>query len=74
MSHSPEQMRKKAAAMEESQRHARYAQADGSMKSAQESPPNSRAIEASENRVNAATRKEERDIGGKNASINDERY
>lgn len=33
MSHSPEQQRKKAMAMEESLRHARYAQADGSMKS-----------------------------------------
>jgi hypothetical protein len=72
---SPEQMRKKASAMEESQRHARYAQADGSMKEAHSreyyvSP----AIEASEKRVNKATEKERATIGGEGASINDNRY
>ena len=72
---SPEQMRKKAAAQEESERHARYAQADGSMKQASSreyyvSP----AIEASERSVNRATEKERATIGGEGASINDNRY
>jgi hypothetical protein len=74
MSLSPEQMRKKAAAMEESQRHARYAQADGSMREPMRNPPNSDAIAAAGRRVNAATAKEEATIGGENASINDNRY
>ncbi len=72
---SPEQMRKKEAAQQESERHARYAQADGSMKSASSreyyvSP----AIEAAGRRVNAATAKENASIGGEGASINDNRY
>ncbi len=69
---SPEQMRKKAEAMEESQRHARYAQADGSMKSG--NTGQSSAIEAAGRRVNAATAKEHRDVDDDNASINDNRY
>jgi hypothetical protein len=72
---SPEQQRKKSEAMEESQRHARYAQADGSMKSAHSRDYEvSPAIEASERRVKAATAKEDASIGGENASINDNRY
>jgi hypothetical protein len=72
---SPEQMRKKEAAQQESERHARYAQADGSMKSASSreyyvSP----AIEAAGKRVNADTAKENASIGGEGASINDNRY
>jgi len=71
MSLSPEQMRKKEMAQEESERHARYAQADGSMKNASSrdyyvSP----AIEASTARVNAATAKEEASMGKKDPSPN----
>jgi hypothetical protein len=69
---SPEQMRKKAAAMEESQRHARYAQADGSMKSG--NTGNSAAIARAGREVDAATAKENKDIGGKDASPNNDRY
>lgn len=69
---SPEQMRKKSEAMEEAQRHARYAQADGSMKSG--NTGNSAAIAKAGREVNAATAKEDKDIGGKNASPNDDRY
>lgn len=69
---SPEQMRKKSEAMAESQRHARYAQADGSMKSG--NTGTSPAIEAAGRRVEAATAKEDATIGGQNASINDNRY
>jgi hypothetical protein len=69
---SPEQMRKKSEAMAESQRHARYAQADGSMASG--NTGNSEAIAAAGHRVNAATAKEDATIGGQNASINDNRY
>ena len=72
---SPEQMRKKSLAQDESERHARYAQADGSMKSAHSEPYSvSPAIEAAGKRVDAATAKEDASIGGKNASINDNRY
>lgn len=70
---SPEQMRKKSIAQAESQRHARYAQADGSMKSMNTAPMQSPAITAAGNRVNAATAKEEASIGpfdpSPNASI-----
>jgi len=71
MSLSPEQMRKKSLAMDESQRHARYAQADGSMREARSrdyyvSP----AIEASEKRVKAATAKEDASIGPSDPSPN----
>lgn len=75
MTMSPDQMRQKSKAMAESERHARYAQADGSMKSAHSQPYYvSPAIEASERRVNAATAKEDASIGGENASPNDDRY
>ena len=69
---SPEQMRKKSLAQDEAERHARYAQADGSMKSG--NTGNSPAIAAAGRRVDAATAKEDKDIGGRNASINDNRY
>lgn len=72
MSHSPEQMRKKSEAQAEALRHARYAQADGSMASG--NTGNSPAIKAAGRRVEAATAKEEATIGGQNASINDDRY
>lgn len=68
---SPEQMRKKSLAQDESERHARYAQADGSMKNA--SSPEyyvSPAIKASTARVNAATAKEEASIGKQDPSPN----
>lgn len=74
MSMTPEQMRKKSLAMDEAQKHARYAQADGSMRPSQRGPSESPAIEASERRVNAATAKEDATIGGENASPNDDRY
>jgi hypothetical protein len=63
-------MRKKSLAEAESLRHARYAQADGSMKMAPEVPPNSGAIEAAGRRVNAATAKEDADIGKPDRSPN----
>jgi hypothetical protein len=72
---SPEQMRKKEAAQTESERHARYAQADGSMREARSKEYYvSPAIEAAGKRVNKATAKENADIGGEGASINDDRY
>jgi hypothetical protein len=71
---TPEQQRKMSLAQDESLRHARYAQADGSMKKGNESPPQSSAIEAAGRRVNAATAKEDASIGGEGASINENRY
>ena len=62
MSLSPEQMRKKSLAQDESERHARYAQADGSMKNMNTEPVNSTAIHAQVARVNAATAKEDASI------------
>ena len=70
MSLSPSQMRQKAAAMQESQRHARYAQADGSMRQENTEPVNSAAIHASVARVNAATDKETASIGPQDKSPN----
>ncbi len=72
---SPEQMRKKEAAQQLAERHARYAQADGGMRDASSreyyvSP----AIEAAGKRVDRATAKENASIGGEGASINDDRY
>lgn len=74
MTMNAEQMRKKAMAEQESLRHARYAQADGSMKQGNSEPVNSSAIHAAVARVNAATRLEDATIGGENASPNDDRY
>jgi hypothetical protein len=74
MSLSPEQQRKKAMAMEESLRHQRYSQVDRERSAPMESPPNSAAIEKAGKRVMSAMEKEEADIGGKNASPNDDRY
>lgn len=74
MSLSPEQMRKKSIAEADALRHQRYAQADGSMKQGNSEPVNSTAIHAEVSRVNAATAKEDADIGGQNASPNDDRY
>lgn len=74
MTMSPEQMRKNSLAQTEALRHARYAQADGSMKKMNTEPAMSPAIEAAGRRVNAATAKEDKDIGGEGASINDNRY
>lgn len=70
MSLSPEQMRKKSLAMDESYRHARYAQADGSMKQENTEPPTSPAIKAAGRRVDAATAKEDKDIGWQDPSPN----
>lgn len=75
MAISPEQMRKKSMAQEESLRHARYAQADGSMKKYPQQQYNvSPAIKAAGRRVEDATAKEDKSIGGENASPNDNRY
>ncbi len=70
MTISPEQMRKMSLAQDESERHARYAQADGSMKKMNTEPVNSTAIHAEVARVNAATDKETRDIGMQDPSPN----
>jgi len=74
MSLSPEQMRQKSIAQDLAEKHARYAQADGSFKKyPQQQYSVSHAIEASENRVRAATAKENASIGpfdpSPNASI-----
>ena len=74
MTMSPEQMRKKSLAEDESLKHARYAQANGGMKNPNTEPVNSTAIHSAVARVNAATAKEDADIGGENASPNDDRY
>lgn len=70
MTMNAEQMRKKSMAQDEAERHARYAQADGSMKQMNTSPPQSKAIEASEARVRAATDKETASIGAQDPSPN----
>lgn len=70
MSMSPEQMRKKSLAQDEAERHARYAQADGSMKKLNSDPVNSTAISAQVARVNAATAKEDASIGKPDPSPN----
>jgi len=68
---SPDQMRQKSLAQDTAERHARYAQADGSMKSASEKPYYvSPAIEAAGRRVNAATAKEDASIGAPDPSPN----
>jgi len=70
MTMSLEQMRKKSLAEDESLRHQRYAQADGSMKSMNTQPINSTAISAQVARVNAATAKEDASIGAPDQSPN----
>ena len=70
MTMSPQQMRKNSLAQAESLRHARYAQADGSMKQMNTEPVNSTAIHASVARVNAATAKEDASIGPQDPSPN----
>ncbi len=70
MTISPEQMRKMSLAQDESERHARYAQADGSMKKMNTQPAQSAAINASVARVNAATDKETASIGAQDPSPN----
>lgn len=64
------QMRKKALAQDEAERHARYAQADGSMKKMNTAPAQSAAIEGAGKRVRAATAKEDASIGAKDPSPN----
>ncbi len=70
MTMNAEQMRKKEAAQQEAERHARYAQADGSMKKMNTRPAPSAAIQASERRVRAATAKEDKSIGPQDPSPN----
>ena len=70
MSMSPEQMRKKSLAEDESLKHQRYAQADGSFKNGHSEPVNSPAIHAAVARVNAATAKEDASIGKPDPSPN----
>lgn len=70
MTMNSEQMRKKEAAQQEAERHARYAQADGSMKQMNTEPAKSPAIAASEARVKAATDKETASIGPQDPSPN----
>lgn len=74
MTASPEQMRKMSLAQDEAERHARYAQADGSMKQTNGPYNVSPAIQAAGKRVDAATAKEKADVSDDNASINDYRY
>lgn len=73
MSMTPEQQRQKSIAEDNALRHQRYAQADGSFKDGHSEPMNSPAIHAAVARVNAATAKEEADMGipdrSPNASI-----
>ncbi len=70
MSMSPDQQRQKSIAQDTAERHARYAQADGSMKNPNTAPVNSTAISASVARVNAATAKEDASIGKPDPSPN----
>lgn len=70
MTMSPEQMRKNSLAQAESLRHARYAQADGSMKKMNTEPVNSTAIHSAVARVNAAIEKERESIGPQDPSPN----
>jgi len=63
-------MRKMSLAQDESERHARYAQADGSMKKMNTEPAPSAAIAAEGRRVKAATDKETASIGPQDASPN----
>lgn len=70
MAMSPEQMRQKSLAQDTAERHARYAQADGSMKKMNTEPAQSPAIEAAGRRVNAATAKEDASIGPQDPSPN----
>lgn len=74
MTVNAEQMRKKEAAQQEAERHARYAQADGSMKQMNTSPAPSRPIEAAEQNVRRIASEERALVGGENASPNDNRY
>jgi hypothetical protein len=68
---SPEQKRKMSLAQDESERHARYAQADGSMRRARiDAPEQSEAINAAGRRVRAATDKEDASIGAYDPSPN----
>jgi hypothetical protein len=68
---SPEQKRKMSLAQDESEKHARYAQADGSMRRARiDAPEQSGAIEAAGRRVRAATAKEDASIGAPDPSPN----
>jgi hypothetical protein len=71
---SPEQMRKKSMAMEESQRHARYSQADRERDASEPMLYQSPGIAMAGREVSAATAKEDSSIGGENASVNDNRY
>lgn len=70
MTLSPEQMRKKSLAEAESLRHARYAQADGSMRQPNTEPATSARIKAEGMRVKRATNKEDADIGPYDRSPN----
>lgn len=70
MTMNAEQMRKKSIAQADALRHARYAQADGSMKQMNTEPPQSPAIEAAGRRVKAATDKETASIGPQDPSPN----
>ena len=72
---TPAQKRKMSEAQAESQKHARYAQADGSMKKGDTNSGYnvSPAIESAGKRVNAATAKEKASIGPSGPSY-DDRY
>jgi hypothetical protein len=70
MTMSPEQMRKNSLAQAESLRHARYAQADGSMKKMNTEPAASKEIAFQGRRVNKATDKETASIGPQDQSPN----
>jgi hypothetical protein len=70
MTMNAEQMRKKEAAQQESERHALYARADGSMRMMNTEPKESPAIEASERRTKAAYDKERESMGPQDPSPN----
>lgn len=70
MAMSPEQMRKNSIAQAEALRHARYAQADGSMKKMNTEPEASKEIAFQGRRVNKATAKEDADMGPQDPSPN----
>lgn len=70
MTMNAEQMRKKEAAQQEAERHAKYAQADRWANMPNTSPPDSPAIKASEARVRRATDKETASIGPQDPSPN----
>ena len=67
---TPEQMRKKSLAQDDALRHARYAQADGSMKKGNMDPLNSGPIAAEMQKIKRLTNDERAEIGPQDSSPN----